>query len=207
MKIRNGKPIFTARQVAQGGGDLIKDLIEDKLEVVDLRGYKGASYYRLRDYAFYNKKKLKKIILDNSKEVAVGQYCFNGSNVETLQGLSKFGVVEQNAFKGTNIKIQPFICTAIVSTSAFLNCSKITGTLQLAGERSFTIFDSAFLGTNIYQISIPNTNESIIKLNSEFYKIFPNTITKIKVRSSMLDKYKADSNWSKFTGIWEAVNE
>lgn len=205
MKIRNGKPIFTARQVAQGGGDLIKDLIEDKLEVVDLSEYEGL--YILRDYGFYNKKKLKKIILDNSKEVAVGRCCFNGSNVETLQGLFKFGAVKQSAFEGTNIKIQPFICTANVDISAFLSCSKITGTLQLAGDSSFTIYDSAFLGTNIYQISIPNTNESIIKLNSEFYEIFPNTITKIKVRSSMLDKYKADSNWSKFTGIWEAVNE
>lgn len=207
MKIRNGKPIFTARQITQGGGDLIKDLIEDKLEVVDLSGYKGASYYKLRDYAFYNKKNLKEVIVDYTKTVSVGEYCFEGSSIQTLRTISKFSSIGIKAFYGTNINLQVLICTNTIYHDAFQYCKKLTGTLQLAGDSSFTIYDSAFLGTNIHQISILNTNESIIQLDSEFYETFPNTITKIKVRSSMLDKYKADSNWSKFTGIWEAVNE
>lgn len=206
MKIRNGNPIFTARQVTQGGGDLIKDLIYDKLEVVDLSGYSGTSY-NLRDYGFYNKKKLKKVILDSSKQVSVGRYCFDGSSIETIQGLSDFGIIEKYAFRDTNVSLQNIGCTAAIKEAAFQNCSRLTGILRLTGSETFKIYTNAFIGTNITQISIPNTATSTITLETSFYSIFPNTVTKIKVRSSMLDKYKANSNWSAFTGTWEGVDE
>ncbi len=85
--------------------------------------FEDVEQWKINDYAFYGYSSLKNLtiqISDNVKKFSVGAYAFGNTNLEKINVVSKYGIIDSTAFNGASVKEIERITTASSSNSAML---------------------------------------------------------------------------------------
>jgi hypothetical protein len=119
----------------------------------------------------------------------------DGSDV-TLRGIPE-GLCQSGTFLSIPYGLTRFILTSLEGFDA-------PGSAMIILPSSVTSFSAPIAIDNTTLSSLEFTSSSVVKTNALSMKNLPSSLKEIKVPSSLLESYKADSNWGKLSNLLTA---
>lgn len=143
--------------------------------------FEDVEQWKINDYAFYGYSSLKNLtiqISDNVKKFRVGAYAFGNTNLEKINVVSKYGIIDSTAFIGASVKEIERITTASSSRNAMAN---LINANPNAKKKDLVIYTSNY------------SNDSLGKFENAY---FENAYIELRV-----DEYSSSESYSIYEKI------